>query len=62
VVERPVALQGVVLEGVLNRVKTAGARDRHGAIDAAGIDHEDLAVESTEAGQSEGQKGLFPAL
>ena len=54
-VERPVALQGIVLERVLDHVAAGGARDLHGAIGAAGIDHEDLGVQAVQTRQRERQ-------
>ena len=48
VIERPVALHGVVLERMLDHMATGGARDRHGTIGTAGIDDEDLGVQPVQ--------------
>ena len=59
VVERPVALYGVVLERVLDHLATGRARDLQGTVGAARIDHEDLGIQPLQAAQGVGQVGLL---
>ena len=58
-VECPVALQGVVLERVLDHVATGAACDLHRPIGAAGIDHEDLGIQAAQTAQREREVALL---